>query len=111
MHTYKAVQQGAGGEYVLVKDGQVALCPKVASVVPQAGTGLNAGRVAMIPQKPPCGTNCPFATITEEDQFEENQEGGGNTNIGKKPVYNIRCEGGHLKILLDEVRPFPKKEE
>jgi hypothetical protein len=107
MHEYIARRQ-PNKSCMLVKDGNVCLCPKTTVALPHQVAMTH--QVGLIPTQMPCTTNCPFAEVLEVDNAIE-QENGGSTIDGKKLQYVIQCEGREKRIDLKSIEEQEEKQK
>lgn len=115
MHTYKVVQQKENGAFILNKDGHQCECPKTAVGVPVQTNQFGPQQISFLPIRTPCNTSCPFATIEATIIGGTTNKDDADTAVAKSE-YVIKCEGGSfyqagIRLLLDEIKPFPKQEE
>lgn len=92
IHTY-SIEKQADGAYFLDKDGLICTCPKSAVAIPvPVASQFEAHRgMQIVPQKFPCSTVCPHATIKKDDNGDH--------------YYVISCEGKEIEFKVEVMKP------
>jgi hypothetical protein len=107
MHKHTAVEN-EHGVFTIHRDGKQLICPKKVNsfLVPMQGSHLAGGQPQLGLQtvQMPCETACPFAEVKEESRVTGRTADEKETQI----IYEISCEGGCKKILLEEIIPYKK---